>query len=325
MRETFIWYSILAVLIGYSHGESMAQNDKQPTFGAYMDMKPTNTPKLLAPDLLASSLDEYNGTFSPDGKEFFFTTNTPKKGIVCHTQLDDKNQWTTPKVAVFSGNYSEYDPLFSPDGKRLYFTSERPKNADDSSGKTNIWFVNKLDSTWSEPILLPLDQQGPYYSSITNEGRIYFNVWDTGDLYKASVTDQGYETDTLPAILNSSNGEGDPFISPEEDYIIFRGYNNTLGQGDLYISFKVNETWSEPENLGEPINSSAHEMCPYVTTDGRYFIFSSARLARQYDSEANQSIEEVREKHQTADNEQLNIYYISADFISEKRKNYQEK
>ena len=123
--------------------------------------------------------------------------------------------------------------------------------------------------------------------------------------------------------MNSKNGEGDPFISPDEDYIIFRGYNNSLGLGDLYISYLVEGQWTSPENLGEPINSAYHEMCPYVTTDGRFFIFASNRIETRYASLPNEGLESVRKKHQTADNGALNIYYISADFIEEKRRKHQ--
>ena len=196
-----------------------------------MNMEPTKLPVLLAPDLISSSLDEYNGTFSPDGKEFFFTTNTPNKGIISYTRLDEHGEWTKAMVAPFSGQYSEYDPLFSPDGDRLYFSSERPLNNEDSTGNTNIWYVEKQNTTWGDPIHVPLDRQGTFYSSVTREGDIYFNIWDTGDMYKANNTKDGYKVERLSDTLNSENGEGDPFISPDEDYIIFRGYNNSLGRG----------------------------------------------------------------------------------------------
>ena len=212
---------------------------KNEVNGVYMGMKPTKTPLLLAPDLISSSLDEYNGTFSPDGKEFFFTTNTPEKGIICQSIMDDDGVWTDAKIAPFSGEFSEYDPLFSPSGGKLYFTSERPLKENDSSTKTNIWYVEKQDATWIKPKYLELDKDGAYYSSVTNKGDIYFNIWDTGDMYKAISLESGYKTEKLSEVLNSSNGEGDPFISPEEDYIIFRGYNNSLGQGNLYISYQI--------------------------------------------------------------------------------------
>ncbi len=314
---------ILLVFLIYLVGcKKEISSEKDSVQGPFMSMVPTEEPIMLAPEYLASSFDEYNGTFSPDGTEFFFTTNTPKKGIICFTKMDPNQVWTKPQIAPFSGEFSEYDPLFSPDGKRLYFSSERPLNTDDSSGNTNIWYVDKLDSIWSEPTLIDLGKDGNYYSSLTKNGDIYFNIWNTGDMYKATKTEVGYNTEPLAEVINSTNAEGDPFISPDEDYIIFRGYNNSLGYGDLYISYKINDSWTEPENLGMPINSVDHEMCPYVTTDGKFFIFASSRMVEPYASNPLDKLEDIRKKHHGVDNGELNIYYISADFIKEKRKKY---
>jgi Tol biopolymer transport system component len=292
--------------------------------GKYLNMTPSEVPQLLAPDLLASSLTEYNGTFNPEGDEFFFTTNTPSKGIICYTQMGGDGAWSTPKVAGFSGIFSEYDPLFSPDGNRLYFSSERPIPQNAENTYSNIWYVDRNGKSWSEPVYIDLNGYGNYYSSITNSGVIYFNVWNKGDMFKAIPGDSTFTVERLPDVLNSDNGEGDPFISPQEDYIIFRGYNNSLGNGDLFISFLVNGQWTSPENLGEPINSKYHEMCPYVTVDGKYFIFSSSRLKEKYKASGESSVQELRAKHQTYDNGDQNIYYMSADFIESLREKYIE-
>lgn len=288
-----------------------------------MGMQATDAPKLLYPELLSSSINEYNGTFSPDGQAFYYTTNTPEKGIITYTEMDAEGNWEKPKIAFFSGEFSEYDPIFSPDGQRLYFTSERPASLTDSSGKTNIWFIEKADSSWSEPQLLPLSRNGVYYSSFTRSGNLYLNVWDTGDMYKVEIGDTTHSLSALDTVLNSSNGEGDPFISPDEDYLIYRGYNNSLGRGDMYISFNIDGSWTAPENLGAPINSAAHEMCPYVTVDGKFFIFASARIRDSLDTQPGMDIAEVEAKYRSRDNGRTNIYYISADFIAERRKKYE--
>jgi len=304
---------------------SLSKKTKPAVSGNYMNMIPTKIPKLLSPDLLASSLQEYNGTFNLEGTEFYFTTNTPSKGIICYTKIGKDNKWIAPRVAAFSGTYSEYDPIFSPDGSKLYFSSERPLLEKESNTQSNIWYVYKEGDKWSKPIYVDLKEYGNYYSSITNTGTIYFNRWDNGDMFKAIASENGYEVEKLSDKLNTSNGEGDPFVSPEEDYIIYRGYNNSLGNGDLYISYRIDNEWTAPENLGEPINSEYHEMCPYVTTDGKFFIFSSSRLLQKYESEKGSEIDSLRLKHQTPDNGELNIYYISSDFIEKGKEKFQKK
>jgi hypothetical protein len=41
------------------------------------------------------------------------------------------------------------------------------------------------------------------------------------------------------------------------------------------ISFKKNGVWSKAINMGEKINTKAHELCPFVTNDGKYFFYTS--------------------------------------------------
>ena len=318
---SFTLFSYVAILF-LSACEMPSQISKPIIVAPFMDMQAIDTPQLLAPKLLASSLDEYNGTFSPDGKTFFFTTNTPSQGIISYTTLGENKQWTAPKIAPFSGQYSEYDPLFSPDGKRLYFSSERPVNGERTANPTNIWYVEIDGKSWGEPQYVDLGEDGNYYSSITSKGDIYFNRWKNGDLFKARLMADSFEVVKLPEPLNSPGDEGDPFIAPDESYIIFRAYNNGLGRGDLFISFNIKGTWTTPENLGAPINSSAHEICPYVTTDGKFFIFSSDRLVENYTATPGESLDRLRTKHSSADNGTQNIYYCSASFIEKMKQQY---
>ncbi|HEY5825783.1 MAG TPA: hypothetical protein VIT44_15520, partial [Cyclobacteriaceae bacterium] len=203
----------------------------------------------------------------------------------------------------------------------------RPVTSTASFNRNNIWYVERVNNEWSAPKFIPLTEDGDYYSSVTKSGVIYFNVWKTGDIYKAVKSDSNYVTERISKIINTDRDDGDPFISPEEDYIIFRGNNrtDTFGAMDLYISFNINNEWTEPENLGEPINSSASEICPLVTADGKLFIFSSNRLKNDFKPEPSALLEPYREKFKSFDNGTYNIYSISADFIELRRKKHQIK
>jgi len=72
--------------------------------------------------------------------------------------------------------------------------------------------------------------------------------------------------------------ESDPFISTDERYIIIciKGRKDSLGENDLYISFrKNNRIWTDPVNMGNKINSPAKELFPRVSPDGKYLFFTS--------------------------------------------------
>lgn len=239
--------------------------------------------------------------------------------VIATTQLQSDDSWSTPVVASFSGEYIEYDPLFTPDGQRIYFSSTRPIAENGTTNITNSWYVDRTETGWSDPKFQKLTGQGDYYNSTTHSGDIYFNVWNNGKVYKATQQDTGYSIEPIPLRIDSD--AGDPFISPDEDYMIFRGYGSDgLGAGDLYIVFKQDTSWTDPFNLGELINSPAHEMCPYVTTDGKYFIFASSRLTDRYDTTSESPLKEAVMKSKTSDNGQQNIYYMSADFIDRIKK-----
>ena len=318
-RQHLALFLLLFLIISCTnHAEKAAVT----AYGPFLGMQATETPQLLAPDLLASPMVEFNGTFTPDGKTFFYTSDIPNHGIITFTEMQEDGTWASPAVAPFSGTHSEYDPIFSPDGKRLYFSSRRPTDIYENKTKSNIWWVERAGDSWSDPTLIPLADQDVYYSSLTRSGAIYFNIWSNGKLFKANPEGDGFQIDTLSDILHTQGNIGDPFVSPDEDYIIFRGYGeDSFGQGDLYISFKVNGEWTARQNLGEPINSKDLEICPYVTPDGQFFIFASSRLQVPYVAKPSQPFSELQSKFKTADNGELNIYYISTSFIDRLKAN----
>ncbi len=282
---------------------------KDPFFG----LQPEATAQILGPEIISTSMVEYNGTFSPDGKHFIYTAEVNNKGHLVSMKMKENGTWAEPEIAEFSGLHSEYDPLFSPNGNQLLFSSERSIDEESEPGLTNIWLQNKTESGWSSPSPVNLTGNGDFYSSMTNDGIIYFNVWNKGKIYRALPTDTGYIVEKLPKIINSRSDVGDPFIAPDESYLIFRAYyNEGFGRGDLYISFRFNNTWTNPENLGEPINSNAHEICPTVSSDGKIFLFSSNRMIKNY---PNSDLNQLKKKQLSYDNGNSNIFYISTDFI----------
>jgi len=289
----------------------------------YFGLTPSDAPAILIPQIISTQLIEYNGTFSPDGDQFYYTSGIAGKSIITYVERDTQtNQWSSPKVAAFSGQYTEYDPLFSPDGHRLYFSSERPTSSS-SNTNTNVWYVEHVDLAWTNPTLVPLTGKGDYYSSLTADGTIYYNVWNTGKILKANKSDTGYVSQVLSKSINGASDVGDPFIAPDESYLIFRAYfDDGFGRGDLYISYNINDSWTKPINLGEGINSNAHEICPFVTTDGKLFIFSSDRVFHRPRFESNAGVHELIEKHQSYDNGNMNIYFVSTRFITRIKKRF---
>ena len=98
------------------------------------------------------------------------------------------------------------------------------------------------------------------------------------DIYSSKHIDGKFQKPVkLGETINTSNYEADVFVDPAESYLIFSAHRpGGLGRGDLYISFKnENGTWTKSMNMGEKINSENHELCPFVSKDGKYFFYTS--------------------------------------------------
>src|SRR5215470_2039128 len=91
------------------------------------------SPQLFAEGVISTEDDEVNGSFSPDGLEYFFakinlTTTFPRLGILCVSRFRD-GHWSEPEVLPFSGGeYLDLSPRLSPDGSTMYFSSMRPSS-----------------------------------------------------------------------------------------------------------------------------------------------------------------------------------------------------
>src|SRR5215203_4519054 len=92
-----------------------------------MSCSAQTAPTLLAPNVINSEGDDYNPTFSPDGRTVFFTRRQDRKGkeTIMFSNLE-KGKWGAPQAAPFSGSFLDKDPFVAPDGNRIFFASTRP-------------------------------------------------------------------------------------------------------------------------------------------------------------------------------------------------------
>jgi Tol biopolymer transport system component len=277
-----ILLSIIIVLAGH------AQQDDFPVLkGPYFGQKPPGmTPEVFAPGIVSTAQGEFNAAFSPDGKEFYFSVNEPGGRETMRFMTYEKNRWTSPKPAPFVSPQNDCDPIFSHDGSRLYFISTRPKNDRSRSRDWDIWYVERIDGGWSDPINIgpPVNSDvDEYYVSLTKDGTIYFASNRPGglgsfDIYRSRLVDGYYiKPENLGTAINTKYLEHDPFIAPDENYLLFTSVDRPggFGTGDLYISScQKDGTWSEAKNLGKAFNTNGYDFCPIVSPDGKYFFFT---------------------------------------------------
>jgi len=83
----------------------------------------------------------------------------------------------------------------------------------------------------------------------------------------------------IGAPINTPGNEGALCVSPDGLTIIITccSRHDSYGTCDLYSSHKIGNNWSEPENLGDLVNTSAWESQPCLAADGRTLFFVSTR------------------------------------------------
>lgn len=270
--------------------------------GPYLGQEPPGmVPKRFAPGIVSTEKEELNSVFTPDGKEFYFAVGQgPMRWFIMVMKMKG-NTWTKPRLASFSGKHADVDLFITHDGKKLYFCSDRPVTPGDNSRNIDIWVCDRKNNGWSEPRNLgaPVNSPGrEFYPALTRNGILYFLSDRTPgnrsqDIFRSPPVNGSFQAvEKLPSPPNTPGSEGDAFISPGEDYLIYSAHRpENVGMGDLFISSRNrNGSWSTPQNMGPKINTPFHENCPLLSPDGKYLFYTSdhdiywvdARILKQY-------------------------------------------
>lgn len=241
-----------------------------PTFGQ------AQKAQLLEPGIISND-GVFGFTLSPDGnRALWVESNGGRDTLVIKESVKRNGKWQKPAPASFSNQlpYKDIDPVFSPDGKTLLFQSNRPVPNHPNRKGFDIYSVTKTETGWSEPKHLGNvvnTDASESFASITKKGNIYFmkendNGIGKSDIYVAEFRDGNYrEPKNIGTAINTNERESNPYIAPNEDYIIyFSSDPQGLGEVDLYVSFRKKNRWTIPQNLGSDINSEIGEFCPFV-------------------------------------------------------------
>ena len=288
MRKSITFISIMLTAFTFCN-ELSGQEEKVILKGEYIGQEePKLQSEIFAPGIV-SKVDEYEfgSVFSKDGNEFYYGVNSQGKAEIRY-MIRINNRWSEPKRINFNENYSYNDPFLSPDENRLYFISDMPLNGSGDKKDIDIWYATREGESWSEPINageMINSEKDEYYISFSKEGTIYFasnaettdsTKWNF-DIYYSEFKEGAFQKPIrMSDSINTAGYEADVFISPDESYIIFCSFRRDgLGKGDLYVSFKKNNEWSKAVNMRESINTEGHELCPFVTGDGKYFFYTS--------------------------------------------------
>ncbi|MFB6306174.1 MAG: TolB family protein, partial [Flavobacteriales bacterium] len=243
-----------------------------------------------------SRYSEYVPLISGDGSELYFTSrrknSTGQKTDPNGNYFEDiyravkkEGKWQTPHKLRKGINTSTHDATvaLSQSGNMLliYRTNEEITGGD-------ILKCERTKENWSEPKKLGdfinTKNQEASATMTLDEKTIYFSSNRKGgngkkDIYKSKKLPNGKwsKAKNLESKVNTSYEEDGPFITGNNNTLYFSSNgHNTMGGYDIYkTTLKKNGEWSQPKNLGHPINTVKDDIYLTMTADGNKAYYSS--------------------------------------------------
>lgn len=182
-------------------------------------------------------------------------------------------------------NSPEHDATsgLSSDGTTMFIFKYKEKDGGD------IYVSNLVGNTWSKPEHMNKNINSKWHESSVSLSydakRLYFisdreGGLGAGDIY---YSDKDVKGEWGPAVnigpsLNTKYGEEGVFIHPDGKTIYFssKGHKN-MGGYDIFKSTFENGKWSEPQNLGYPINGPDDDVFFVISGSGNHGYFASSK------------------------------------------------
>lgn len=249
---------------------------------------------LLPPTINTPTGEEYGPTLSLDDRTLYFVGLNREDGSASEdiyiSRLDPKTgEWSSarriPELSQPTRN--EAPTSITGDGRlMLLFVEGR------------MCFSQKNGSTWTDPRPLPRYLQlGNWQADamITADGSALLfaaNYPAEGEekpslnIFVSERDEQGRwgEPYSIGATINTAGMERSPYLHPDMHTLYFSSDRpGTLGELDVWVSRRLSDTcwncWSEPENLGETINTAGRDCWYKISADGKtaYYAQKSGR------------------------------------------------
>jgi hypothetical protein len=287
-----ILLSGLLVLAGYSS----AYGQQFSSWSAAVNLGPT----------VNSTANDACPSISRDGLSLYFaSTRAGGQGgldiYVSHREsLEDPWEAPVNLGPTINTASNEFCPALSIDGHLLFFASNRAGGC----GGIDIYVSRRLDkredfgeSGWGPPqnlgctINSSMDDFGPNYFEVNGVGTLYFNSNRLGgaggeDIYAAARDADdasgmpSFEPPTPVMELNTGSNDQQPSVRRDGLEVIFTSDRpGGIGNLDLWVATRAStsDPWSNPQNLGTAVNSTAADARPALSWDGTELYFGSTR------------------------------------------------
>lgn len=237
-----------------------------------------------------SEWDESLAAITADDEQIVFTVKRPRdEKTICAFCLNEedlyyslrKNGVWKQRIAVptpIKTGYNEGAQCISPDGKYLLYTM---CDADFGLGSCDLYWAKRIGDKWSRPRNFGAPVNSSAWESqptmASDAKTVYFASSRAGgfggmDIWKTTMTAEGEFSvpENLGPTINTPGDDAAPFIHSDGKTLYFAS-NGRVGMGgyDIYYSTLLPDgSWSEPENLGYPINSASDEINIFINSSG---------------------------------------------------------
>ena len=251
----------------------------------FFDFKPIIVTRL---DVLNSGYDDHTPVPTSDGKKLYFTSKRP--GGISGDKLSDEGKyyediwfWDGKGDPVNVGppvNTVGHDATggLSLDGKILFIYRTKEGKAGD------LYSSNKgSDNKWQDPVKLNIDKKRAVerHAALSPDGKkLYFSSDMKGgkggrDIWFSELKDDGEWGKPLNLNINTEFDEEAPYVLSDgvTFYFSSKGYKG-MGGYDIYKCLLQSDgTFSEPKNIGFPINTVEDDVFffPVSNQDVAYF------------------------------------------------------
>lgn len=191
-----------------------------------------------------------------------------------------------------NSEYNEYWPSLSADEQMLVYTILLPKNKNNpevfNNRQEDFFFSIKENGEWTKgkPVGKPLNSpRNEGAQTISADGRyMFFTACNRPDgvgmcdiYFSKREGDEWSVPVNLKRPVNSNGKETQPSVSANGRALYFSSNRGgTKGKLDLWVSYYNKDgTWSNPENLGDKINTPGDEGSPFIHPDNQTLYFSS--------------------------------------------------
>ncbi|MFP4663513.1 MAG: OmpA family protein [Bacteroidales bacterium] len=205
------------------------------------------------------------------------------------TIKDDQGEWYPIRNMgrTINSSKNEGAQCISVDGNMCIFTA---CNRRDGYGSCDLYVSYKEGDSWGRPDNLGRPVNTGFWESnpsLSADGKwLYYSSSDTSgygknDIWRVEIK-PGLEfgqPENLGGTVNSPGADGSPFIHPDGRTLYFASNGHPgLGDFDLFVTRLMDDgSWTEPENLGYPINTHGEERSLIVNAEGDLAMISSER------------------------------------------------